>query len=544
MIANDKIPLLLRQRWNTIREDVLKHYEGNLDELLKVVTTDRDQESDEVKTKRKATLKPMTKEPLFDAIDNYKGNFGDYDYSIQNAGFEPIKTPTGFKKIEDYYLNDGVEYFLTRPNSFIWIRPYVESGDMPATVRDTVERKIELLEVYSEDVTEITPDYIVFTKEGLRWKITKEKTVILIQKDDRVEELLYCTNYHDSLPIIVNGGYIKTIRGRNYGSNEHIYKYYESIFSPIIPKLDDYLSAWSDLKMVNSYHSAPIKQVLGVDCKTCNGTGLESDDNGRWLPDTVCKECNGAKTVYGNLTSTGALVVLNKDGSLGSDYPQKDAVKYIEAPVGSLDYFQKQEERKYRRMRQSLFLEFEESANASGKSREINRKKQDVHYKMVGNMIFGNLKALLNIIQSYKIIQESLRDAIHIITPIDYSIKNESDLLSTLKEMPVTAPSFLKRQVAYDYASKILSNDPIRSLINDFMFRNDILYGADENSIITFKASYVEGSQDLSYIIDLHYKGEQILLEIHESETDISDLTNKQLKEKVDAQLRRADTIL
>ena len=110
--------------------------------------------------------------------------------------------------------------------------------------------------------------------------------------------------------------------------------------------------------------------------------------------------------------------------------------------------------------------------------------------------------------------------------------------------MPVTAPSFLKRQVAYDYASKILSNDPIRSLINDFMFRNDILYGADENSIITFKASYVEGSQDLSYIIDLHYKGEQILLEIHESETDISDLTNKQLKEKVDAQLRRADTIL
>lgn len=544
----DKVPKILRANWNSVRENILAHYTGDLKKLADIVVGQRD-EGEEVTHKRIQTLKAVTQEHITSAINQYKGFFRNYDYSI-NVELGEIDSPFGKAKIEDYYLSEGVEFILTRPNSFIFPLPYVDGYLLPSFAPENLERKIELLEIFSEDILSFENE-VIFSEGKSKWKVDKENIYILLKnkdaltlgfdapRNDEYSWFIYSAHFYDGLPIVVNGGYSNSVREKSYG-RVIIYKFFTSIFTPIIPIIDDYLTAWSDMKMVNTYHSTPKAQVLESDCNNCNGTGYSSVSlKGK----TSCEKCNGSGKVTSFLQSTGAYVTkpkLKTGFADGDVYPKDDALKYITPPTGSLEYFAKQEETKYKRLRKALFLEFDESASASGESKKESKKKAENTYKWVGEMIFGNLKKLYEIVQSYQVPQVNLREPIIVKTPLDYSVKSESDLLASVNALPSTAPSSLKKHTLNEYLSKIYQKRPFEFRINEILYKFDILYGADENTVTDFKLSYLEGAEDLEYIIMLHYKGEMFLRQVE----DLLELTDEQVKELLTDEFSRANTVI
>lgn len=251
-----------------------------------------------------------------------------------------------FGSLQNWLFNLFLKNYLADPNSIVLILPdYSEWVEEPNQIEQLDWSRPYPQVIETEDLLFETEEWVLFETEEWEdenkreWRqfvaVTKEGLILFRQigpfnqaSPFQVYEIPFEFEY---LPVIKTGNIVY--------EEEEGHLVYESVLSPCLPAWNEVLYRTDDLNILYAIHALPQKWALKLStCKTCNGTGFNSNKDKLKVE---CRECNGS----GRASATPfSLLEINIDRSTAlnptPNLPPLPPAGYIERPVDAVKLFQ------------------------------------------------------------------------------------------------------------------------------------------------------------------------------------------------------------
>lgn len=426
-------------------------------------------EPEELRQYRKSVYRPYQAAPLLEAITSLQASiFGESKWGLSISD----------KADEDYIYGknfDGktfVGYFewmfkaiCEDPNSIFFVVPKYDRKN----TGEKVEPKI--MHVPTTEILYITDTEVVFFEpfqdRNYAWWVT-ETGYFQFKKDGEKgytpvygERDGYYAHLLNRMPIHFAGGIWNTLR------------YYDSYLKPAQAYCDDFVSAHSDVQMVNKEACFPFIQMVQTDCPSCNGhkqiqwcnschhsaATCSCESEIADISKVSCPKCDGAG--YQMSFNPGQRVAVPKEQA------DQELIKIINFDVNINKHLQDTANQIKEGIRASLHQQFIDEAQ-SGKAKEIDREAEYLYRSMVSNGIWALIDKVLtdvlslrhmNIVGGKKVVKLPKYE---LTKPTDFALKTEFDLLSEMKEATTAKmPEFVVKKQVEAYVDKVYGSSDV-----------------------------------------------------------------------------------
>jgi len=247
------------------------------------------------------------------------------------------------------------------------------------------------------------------------------------------------------------------------------HKYYDSYLKPAQAYCDDFVSAHSDVQMINKEASHPFIQAASSDCPACNGLRQDRRCTTCGGSDTSCS-CDTIDNIHlvdcttcrgsGKQTYNPADWMIVPPDQMGNDL-----IKVVEFNVSTNEYLDKHAETILLGIKKSLHQHYVEEAQ-SGVAKEIDRSGQYLFRSMVCDGVWSLIEKCL--IDVLSIRNTSVSNGIRkpeppkyiLVKPTDFDLKTENDLLDEYKNSTeAKTPEWVRQKQVEQYVDKIFGGD-------------------------------------------------------------------------------------
>jgi len=413
---------------------------------------------------RKSVYRPYQMAPLLEAINSLSACiFGDSKYTLLISDTEDQKYIDG----KNFSGKTFVGYFewmfkaiCEDPNSLFVVKPKVSRKETGTMVEP------EIIHIPSAEILYISEDEVVyyepFSDRQYAWWITdtgyfrfkREEDGKTYVNADGVDDGYYA-HLLNRKPIHIAGGIWNTLR------------YYDSYLKAALPFCDDFVSAHSDVQMVNKEACFPFIQMVQTDCPGCNahgevqfcntchhkGSQCVCESENKDFSRIACPDCNGAKFIMS--FNPGQRVMVPKDMA------DKELLKIINFDVNINKHLQETADLIKAGIKSSLHQQTIDEAQ-SGKAKEIDREAEYLYRSMVSNGVWNLIESCLIDVLSIRHTQVTDGERkpeipqYELVKPTDFALKTEFDLLEEMKESKdADIPEYVIKKQLEQYVDKV-----------------------------------------------------------------------------------------
>lgn len=285
-------------------------------------------------------------------------------------------------------------------------------------------------------------------------------------------------------PMDANVGYyahLLTYRPAHFaGGIWNTHKYYDSYLKSAQAFCDDFVSAHSDVQMINKEASHPFIQAASSDCPDCNGLRqvrvcsvcrLSDNDCTCESVDNIhlhdCETCRGS----GKQSYNPADWMIVPPDQMGNDL-----IKLVQFDIGVNTYLDKHASDILLGIKKSLHQQHIEEAQ-SKIAKDVDRSGEFLYRSMVSTGVWGLIeKCLIDIlsIRNTATVNGYRKPDVPkyiLVKPTDFDLKTEGDLLEDFKESTeAKTPDWVRQRQIEQYVDKVFGGDDVMkrkaSLIN------------------------------------------------------------------------------
>lgn len=419
---------------------------------------------------RKSVYRPYQTAPLLEAINSLQACiFGENKYTLSvddKADNEYINGKNFEGKTFMEYFQWMFKAICEDPNSLFVVVPKYSRKETGEMVEPTIKHipSAEILWINDEEVVYYEP----YTNRNFAWWVTEMGYFRFRKSDDgRTYEAVDGTDdgYYAHLlhrkPIYFAGGLWNTLR------------YYDSYLKAALPYCDDFVSAHSDVQMINKEACFPFIQMVQQDCPHCNGlkevnycstchskaTLCRCNDDIADIGIQMCPDCNG----QGHIISfnPGQRILVPKEEA------DKELMKIINFDVNINKYMAEYAESIKNGIKKALYQEYVDEAQ-SGVAKKIDREPAYLYRETVSNGVWNLMENCLRDILSLRhtIVEGDDRvpdmPKYDLVKPTDFALKTEMDLLEEYTESGTAKmPDYVRARQLQQYVDKTFGGSDI-----------------------------------------------------------------------------------
>lgn len=521
------------------------------------------------------------KSDILGAISSSKYTVWSDDPDIQdfifNRRFGKTMTLTTGYDYTQYMIKLGGDRLFDDANGFMTWLP-------TGTPDKTQKLDVYPYQIYRVSVIHLDPERITFFMPEARfkledgtygrkfWTITKTEYIQHTQRgaqadNDYSHELIYVHNLNE-LPIVINGGIPSTAVGAidwstkvnllgepnwmpfmpnddgtaytgYYEGLPYFIDYYESFLSGFVPYANEALVTFNDWQKSRVKTAHPLFVVQDSECENpeCNDghVPVYGTDGLSVMNWAKCPACMGNPKMTNPLgewrVKAPDLKKLDNQAQPLSDLP-----RYLAPPVEGLQHMWDTCQNLITLAERELYQIFTEAAQ-SGDAKEIDREGKYTARLRISDHIFDHL------IYNHLWFLIKLRNINNpkppvIIKPMDFDLKDESEIAEELKELRDSgAPEPVIRQAEQNLMKRSFSNDDKAADVIRCMGIFDPLYGKSIEEIGEYVAIGAFDKVD----VQRHVMCYQVVQNLIDAEGDewVTDKNTEQVRAKMEAEFQR-----
>lgn len=415
---------------------------------------------------RKSVYRPFQTAPLLEAIQSLSASiFGSGKYIIHVDDEEDnkyINEPNFEGKTFVGYFEWMFKSICEDPNSLFVVLPKQSRRETTGKVEPYIKH------IPSTCILYIGEDGLIFyepySNDAYAWYIN-ETGYFRFKKEN--EEWINVDGENDGYyahmiynrPVHFAGGIWNTMR------------YYDSYLKGAQAYCDEFVSAYSDVQLVNKEACFPFIQAIETDCPTCNGIKTVpicntcksstdvcscSEEASQWGRGT-CNDCNG----------TGIIQSFNPGQwyQVPKNLADKDLIKIINFDVNVNKHLAETAENLKEGIRKALHQVYVDQSQ-SGVAKEIDREPAYLFRSFVAKGVFCLMEECMRDILSLRHMDMNTMSPnipnYEVIAPADFALKTEIELLEEYKEGGLSQlPDWVRQTQLTQFVDKVYAGNDV-----------------------------------------------------------------------------------
>ncbi len=387
----------------------------------------------------------------------------DHSYTVSQDTLDYLKKARFAKGLSfDTFMQQYcLRAMIEDPNGWLVVLP---KFPVPASSNQSVEIDLRIIwsthQIYQDD------DLIIFSDQCINGAFATVKSGFAVDRERVVKFQRNGTSYtitdiyfHElgEIPYTVLGGTVTTD------------DVYVSFFQPFVEFGNQALCFYSEWQVTKGSCTFPIKEMDGIECKTCNGRGYDNENK-------PCGTCHGSK--YENLSFSPGTVLIRPALRPGEPERTRPLLDYISPPVDIIQEQKADWQLMLDKALESLNLHFV-LEQQSGIAKDIDRAEFYSFLGQIAEVLFGNNEwRTLDFIERMRRFQTAEPVIVNI--PTTYTVETKSDLLDDMAKALAT-PFTPTRADAIRRLNKYTNaNNPTEIKIVEFMLMYNPLFCKSE----------------------------------------------------------------
>lgn len=459
-----------KARWEKEREEMQKHYEGKPVEAIQKAFPNEDEL---VKQYRLDNYEPVTRSPLFRAIDEIWRMFSESRHSItiKNEEFAAYADRIAWDghNLKQWLFRVGYAYRVVDPNGYVFVKPKGEGivngmkrVDLDLTVVNSKSVIIERPDLIAWTETEDNEGYDFLNMNATVHYVTDEVYATSTPGKAGIRQMKLVFNHQlKRLPCIRLGG--RTVVELSKNLKPEIRQI--SDFTHALSIMNRFAVIDSQCESVTYSSCFPFKFINGVTCAVCAGNGVTSVATVEGAPKrtSTCKTCKGSGKVFPISPLNGYFVNPPPAGMTADDrkmQADKPPIQFVGPPIETILHLSERRDKLKKEVEDSLDIQQNLAIAQSAVSKEQDRQGSYIQLARISDYWFNVvIKGVIEIgLGLFEPVEEK-RGEVVVVPPVSFDIKDEFALLNEFITLYEKAPLALRFSAFDDYVKRRFTND-------------------------------------------------------------------------------------